>query len=156
VDRGTRKDRQLKPDISRESLAGVFEDLDWADIDQLCQAALQGGVFGPGFYSKCILAHAKTLIREVLRSGGMKDADGKVIKVASIVVVDDQTGRSRRVYKREDLFSLSDFIQVMHYHRGRAAHHKRKFKYFRSLAIRKHGDTVQPLLPGFTEKEAMA
>lgn len=140
-------------DVSGPALAKVFESLDWADINELCAASITGGVFGEGFYAKCVKSHAKVVIRRLLKSGRLRDAAGEIIKVASIVMTGKDTKKARRVYKREDLFTEGDFVQVMNYHRGAAAMHRRKFRYYKKKAIARFGPSIQGLLPGFDEED---
>jgi len=138
-------------DASGEALVRALAGLNWADIDQICEAALSGGVFSGSFFKKCITLQAKVVLRRMLKSGKLLDADGVVIKMASIVIKDKETGQDRRVYKREDLFDEEDFVQVMLYHKRQAKTHIAKMKYYRRAAIKKFGPRVQAMLPGFED-----
>ena len=142
----------MSANVSREALAGVFADLDWANIDDLYEMALKSGVFGPGFYSKVFQTAAKDAIRRALKHGKLKDVDGTIIKVASIVMRDKLTGKSSRVYKREDLFTVEDAWQVYSYWDRYERRGRKMKRYYATLGKKLHGVNFTRLFPCFKEE----
>lgn len=96
--------------------------------------------FGPATIRK-----AKAAIKRALRRG-LKDKDGNRIEVASIVMTDDD-GKKRRVYKAELLLDVGDFIQVVAYWQDCKRTAEERVRHYIDLAIRLHGPQIRGLLP---------
>jgi hypothetical protein len=138
-------------DIDRQRLAGTFEGRDWMTIEDLYQASLAGGVFSSQHFAKCLAMHSKSVLRRALKSGRLRQVDGSVIKVASIAIVPEGAKERVRVYKREDLFTIDDYWQVIAYWDRQAKYARKMKRYYTRLATKAHGSNFTKLLPCFKE-----
>jgi len=81
----------------------------------------------------------RVLVRRAIRE--LRAPEGHR-KIASIEITDEE-GKTYRVYKQEDAFSLDDYKQTCAYHLGRASYHLREAQ---GLSRRCHGRHGQHVL----------
>lgn len=132
--------------LDQSALAAVLSESGWADIDQFYLACKERNVFGAEFYDRAIERAMKAEIRRMLRKGVVRDGAGRTIRVASIVIKDDNSVE-RRVYKQETLFDVADCVQVISYWKRHRDRCNDRIRYYRDLSLMLHGPQVQGMLP---------
>lgn len=105
---------------ARQRFAEITGNLDgWASIQELVDVCDSVGFWSEDFYSEAQDKAKKAEIRRLIKS---IRTDG-VPEWASIETT-DENGKTKRVYKQETLFDISDYQQVVDYHAGRATYHR--------------------------------
>lgn len=99
----------------------VTRDESWATIDVLKRRLDEAGFWDEDFLKSAIDEHKKAYIRRQIKT--ITDGEGWPL-FANVLTVDAMTGVKEHVYKQETLFDRDDYMQVVGYHRDRAAYHE--------------------------------
>lgn len=92
----------------------------WASIDELVDVCDEAGFWSCEFTAEAEQKAKKAVIRQIIKS---IKGDDNAPEWASVVVTDEE-GKTKRIYKQEMLFDVDDYQQVVDYHTDRARYHR--------------------------------
>ncbi len=91
----------------------------WATVDEIIKRLDGADYWDREFRNRALLNEKKKEVRRQMKS--LKDADG--MPVFANVVVPDEEGGEKHVYKQETLFDVGDYEQTITYHVSAGQHH---------------------------------
>ncbi len=113
---------------------------DWMTIDEVVALCDEAGFWDRDFETRALANAKKAKIRRAI--GQLKDKHG-LPKFPSIMITDDE-GVKKRVYKQETLFDVEDYKTIVNCHVALANHHRDRAIEYVKRCERRH--EVQLLL----------